>query len=206
MNIIENLNWRYATKRMNGQEVDDNKVEIILEAIRLAPTSLGLQPFKVLVVKNKEIRRKMSEACYNQPQITESAYMLVFAVWKDKFEEKINEFINLIAETRNQSIESLDAYKSNILRAISSGDPVVWAARQAYIAFGFGLSAAAMLKVDTTPMEGFIPEELDKVLELDKLGLKSVVIMAIGNRDEKNDYLVDLPKVRKAKDDFFIHL
>ncbi len=206
MNIIENLNWRYATKRMNGEEISNEKSEIILEAIRLAPTSMGLQPFKVLVIKDKEIRERMKQACYNQPQITESAFMLVFAVWKDNYEQKATDYIELIAKTRNQSIESIDGFKKNLLNAIKSNDPISWAARQAYIAFGFGLATAAMLKIDTTPMEGFMPDELDKVLELDKLGLKSVVIMAIGNRDEKNDYLVNLPKVRKSKEDFFIHL
>lgn len=206
MNIIENLNWRYATKRMNGEEISNEKSEIILEAIRLAPTSMGLQPFKVLVIKDKEIRERMKQACYNQPQITESAFILVFAVWKDNYEQKATDYIELIAKTRNQSIESIDGFKKNLLNAIKSNDPISWAARQAYIAFGFGLATAAMLKIDTTPMEGFMPDELDKVLELDKLGLKSVVIMAIGNRDEKNDYLVNLPKVRKSKEDFFIHL
>jgi nitroreductase len=191
---------------MNGEEISNEKSEIILEAIRLAPTSMGLQPFKVLVIKDKEIRERMKQACYNQPQITESAFMLVFAVWKDNYEQKATDYIELIAKTRNQSIESIDGFKKNLLNAIKSNDPISWAALQAYIAFGFGLATAAMLKIDTTPMEGFMPDELDKVLELDKLGLKSVVIMAIGNRDEKNDYLVNLPKVRKSKEDFFIHL
>jgi nitroreductase len=191
---------------MNGEEISNEKSEIILEAIRLAPTSMGLQPFKVLVIKDKEIRERMKQACYNQPQITESAFILVFAVWKDNYEQKATDYIELIAKTRNQSIESIDGFKKNLLNAIKSNDPISWAARQAYIAFGFGLATAAMLKIDTTPMEGFMPDELDKVLELDKLGLKSVVIMAIGNRDEKNDYLVNLPKVRKSKEDFFIHL
>ena len=206
MNILENLNWRYATKRMNGEDVAMDKLNTILEAIRMAPTSMGLQPFKVLVIKDKLVREKMRAACYNQPQITQSACMLVFAVWKDGYEEKTQEFIQNIANTRNQTLESLEDYKNQILGFLStSADKTAWAARQAYIALGFGLTTAAMLKVDTTPMEGFVPDELDKVLELDKLGLKSVVIMAIGNRDEANDYLVKLPKVRKANEDFFIN-
>ncbi len=205
MNILENLNWRYATKRMNGEQVDEDKLNTILEAIRMAPTSMGLQPFKVLLIKDKSVREKMKAACYNQPQITQSACMLVFAVWKDGYEEKTQEFIQHIANTRNQTLESLEEYKNQILGFLSmSADKTAWAARQAYIALGFGLTTAAMLKVDTTPMEGFSPDELDKVLELDKLGLKSVVMMAIGNRDEANDYLVKLPKVRKSFKDFFV--
>jgi nitroreductase len=130
MNIIENLNWRYATKRMNGEEISNEKSEIILEAIRLAPTSMGLQPFKVLVIKDKEIRERMKQACYNQPQITESAFMLVFAVWKDNYEQKATDYIELIAKTRNQSIESIDGFKKNLLNAIKSNDPISWAALQ----------------------------------------------------------------------------
>ncbi len=206
MNIIENLNWRYATKRMNGEAVENDKLNTILEAIRLSPSSMGLQPFNVLVIKDKTVKEKMKAACYNQPQITESDYMLVFAVWKDGYEEKTEEFINLIAKTRNQSTESLEEYKKSILRLLSSVDKTSWAARQAYIALGFALTTAAMLNVDSTPMEGFNPDELDKALNLDKYGLKSVVMMAVGKRDIVNDYLVKLPKVRKADKDFFIRL
>jgi nitroreductase len=205
MNLIEDLKWRYATKRMNGEDIPIEKLNVIMEAIRFAPTSMGLQPFKVLIVKDKTIREKMKSVCYNQPQITESALMLVFAVWKDGYEEKTEEFIQLIADTRKQTIESLAEFKNRIFGFLPKVDKVAWATRQAYIAFGFGLAAAAMLKVDSTPMEGFISDELDKVLGLEKLGLKSVVIMAIGNRDEAKDYLVSLPKVRKPKEDFFIN-
>ena len=205
MNLIENLNWRYATKRMNGEAISTDKINTLLEAIRLAPSSMGLQPFNVLVINDKAIKEKMKACCYNQPQITESACVLVFAIWKDGFEEKTEEFIRLIATTRNQSIDSLSDYRNRILGYIENADKQQWAARQAYIAFGFGLAACAMLKLDSTPMEGFVPAELDKVLELDKKGLKSVVMMAVGNRDEANDYLVNLPKVRRAAEDFFIN-
>ncbi len=206
MNILENLNWRYATKRMTGEGIDKDKTATILEAIRMAPSSLGLQPFKVLVIEDKEIREKMKSVCFNQPQITESAYVLVFAVYKDNYSKIADDYINLIAKTRNQSIESLIDYKNRISNYISGKDNTAWAARQAYIAFGFGLAVAAMLQVDTTPMEGFNPEELDKLLNLENKNLKSVVMMAVGKRDENNDYLVNLPKVRKPEEDFFIYL
>lgn len=206
MNILENLKWRYATKRMTGEGIDKDKTATILEAIRMAPTSLGLQPFKVLMIEDKEIREKMKLVCFNQPQITESAYVLVFTVYKENYTQLADDYINLTAKTRNQSIESLTDYKNRILNYISGKDNTNWAARQAYIAFGFGLATAAMLHVDTTPMEGFNPEELDKVLDLENKNLKSVVMMAVGRRDQNNDYLVNLPKVRKAEEDFFIHL
>lgn len=206
MDIIENFNWRYATKRMNGEQVAEEKISTILESIRLAPSSLGLQPYKVLVIKDKDLRERIKEVSYNQPQITESAYLLVFAVWKDEYEEKTEDYIQLIAKTRNQSLDSLQDYKSRILGLFSTIDKVSWASRQVYIALGFGLTTCAMLNIDSTPMEGFINDELDKLLELDKHGLKSVVMMAIGNRDEANDYLTGQRKVRRSDEDFFIRL
>ncbi|MFZ4741822.1 MAG: NAD(P)H-dependent oxidoreductase [Bacteroidales bacterium] len=206
MDIIENFNWRYATKRMNGEQVAEEKISTILESIRLAPSSLGLQPYKVLVIKDKDLKERIKEVSYNQPQITESAYLLVFAVWKDEYEEKTEDYIQLIAKTRNQSLDSLQDYKSRILGLFSTIDKVSWASRQVYIALGFGLTTCAMLNIDSTPMEGFKNDELDKLLELDKHGLKSVVMMAIGNRDEANDYLTGQRKVRRSDEDFFIRL
>lgn len=206
MDIIENFNWRYATKRMNGEQVAEEKISTILESIRLAPSSLGLQPYKVLVIKDKDLKERIKEVSYNQPQITESAYLLVFAVWKDEYEEKTEDYIQLIAKTRNQSLDSLQDYKSRILGLFSTIDKVSWASRQVYIALGFGLTTCAMLNIDSTPMEGFMNDELDKLLELDKHGLKSVVMMAIGNRDEANDYLTGQRKVRRSDEDFFIRL
>ncbi len=167
---------------------------------------MGLQPFSVIVVTNLEVRKEMQKAAMMQPQITESHCMLVFASWKNEFENKTNDYINLIAEKRNQTLESLDEFKNMILGYIGTVDPKPWAARQAYIALGFGLATAAMLKVDATPMEGFNPAEMDKVLELDKHGLQSVVMMAIGKRDISNDYLVNLPKVRRSKEDLFVFI
>lgn len=206
MNIIQDLNWRYATKRMNNETIAKDKFSIILEAIRLAPTSMGLQPFNVIIIEDKAIKEKMKVCCYNQPQITESAYMLVFAVWNGGYEEKTEEFIKLISTTRKQTLESLAAYKNRLLSFLENADKIEWASRQAYIALGVAISTCSLLKVDSTPMEGFDRTEIDKVLDLEKYGLKSVVIMAIGNRDETNDYLMNLPKVRRADEDFFIKL
>lgn len=206
MNIIDNFKWRYATKRMTGEKVSSEYVEQILEAIRLAPTSMGLQPFQVFVISNPDIKKKMQPAAMMQPQIIESHYMLVFAHWNKDFEKRTQDYINLIAKTRNQTLDSLDEFKNMILGYIGAVDPIPWSARQAYIALGFGLATAAILNIDATPMEGFNPAEMDKVLELDKLDLQSVVMMAIGKRDTKNDYLVNLPKVRKSKENLFIFI
>ncbi len=209
MSFTNQLNWRYATKRMNGQKVDDKKFQNILDAIQLAPTSLGLQPFSVVVVKDLETRMKMAPACSNQPQITEADAVLVFAAWEKITENDVNAYIENIATTRNMPVENFNDFKLNILSLLNNKTPeelLLWSSKQAYIALGFGLAAAAIEEVDSTPMEGFDPEALDEVLQLKQKGLKSLVIMAIGHRDAEKDYLNGAAKVRRATSDFFIHL
>ncbi len=204
-NYIEKLNWRYATKRMNNTPVADDKLNRIVEAIQLAPTSLGLQPFKLLVIKDAATRAKIAPAIYNQPQITEGAAVLVFAVWENAGLKEVDAYINQIAAERNAPLEALADFKGMILGAIDGKTPAelqLWFAKQAYIALGFGLVAAAFEGVDTTPMEGFDPAALDLALGLNEKGLKSAVILAVGNRDEANDYLVNAKKVRRPQSEF----
>lgn len=209
MSVLNNLNWRYATKRMNGEKVSSEKLEKILEAIQLAPSSIGLQPFTVLVVDDPEVRAKMKPAINNQPQITEASHVLVFAAWKDYSNDQVEKYLNQIASTRGLSIESLDGLRSMINGAISRQTPeqlLNWNARQAYIALGTGLVAAAEEQVDATPMEGFDPEALDTVLGLNEKGLRSTVIMALGYRDEDKDYLSKAAKIRRSKEELFIRV
>lgn len=205
MNLIEKLNWRYATKRMNGTKVPQEKLDKILEAIRLAPTSFGLQPFKVIVIENAALREKIfNEAC-QQPQIKEASQILVFAANKNVSAKQVDEYMSLIATTRNMPVEGLDGFKA-MFGGIVAGTPeqnYAWSARQAYIAFGIGIVAAALEDVDATPMEGFSVEALDKILELDKQNLSAVTILTLGYRDATNDQLAAAPKVRKSKKDLF---
>lgn len=204
-NYIEKLNWRYATKRMNNTPVAEDKLNRIVEAIQLAPTSLGLQPFKLLVIKDAATRAKIAPAIYNQPQITEGSAVLVFAVWENAGLKEVDAYINQIAAERNVPVEALADFKGMILGSIEGKTPEqlqIWFAKQAYIALGFGLVAAAMEGVDTTPMEGFDPAALDQALGLAAKGLKSAVVLAVGNRDEANDYLVNAKKVRRPKAEF----
>ncbi len=205
MNLIEKLNWRYATKRMNGAKVPQDKLDKILEAIRLAPTSFGLQPFKVIVIENKELREKIfNEAC-QQPQIKEASHILVFAANKNVSETQIAEYMNLIATTRNIPVEGLSGFKA-MFNGVVAGSPeqnYAWTARQAYIAFGIGIAAAALEDVDATPMEGFSVEAMDRVLGLADQNLSAVTILSLGYRDEANDQLAKAPKVRKSKNDLF---
>lgn len=205
MSLIDTLHWRYATKRMNGNKVPQEKVDNILEAIRLAPTSFGLQPFKVIVVENPQLREKIfNEAC-QQPQIKESSHVLVFAANKKVSAEQIEEYMQLIASVRSIPVESLNDFKAMFggIVAGTAEQNFVWAARQAYLAFGVGIVAAATEKVDATPMEGFNPEALDKILGLPEQNLGSTTILALGYRDEANDYLAKALKVRKSKSTLF---
>ena len=183
MSALNNLEWRYAAKRMNGQKVPAEKLEKILKAIQLAPTSIGLQPFTVLVVENEELKAKMAPAIYNQPQITEGSHVLIFAAWKEYSDENVEKYLNNIATVRGIPVESLDGMRNMINGAISGKTPeqlLNWNSRQAYIALGTGLAVAAEEQVDSTPMEGFDPDALDAVLGLQEKGLRSTVILALG--------------------------
>jgi nitroreductase/dihydropteridine reductase len=205
MNYIENFEWRYATKRMNGQKVPAEKLDNILKAIQLAPTSLGLQPIKILVVESPGGKAMLAKAC-NQPQVMESSAMLIFCYWDSITDEKIDNYLKNISETRNQEIASLTDFRKMITGfsgSMSVEAQNIWAARQAYIALGFGLVAAALEKVDATPMEGFNTQIADKVFGLNEKGLKSVVLMAVGYRDEAKDYLVKAKKVRRSISELF---
>lgn len=208
MNLIEDLKWRYATKHMNGTPVSQAKIDTVLEAIRLAPTSLGLQPFKVIEVEDKALREKIYTAACQQPQIKEASHLLIFAAYTKITSEDVTSYIDLIAKTRNVPVEALSDFHTMISSAISGSDErnFAWAARQAYIAFGVGVVAAASEKIDATPMEGFSADALDSLLGLDKQNLSAVTILALGYRDEATDYLVNAKKVRKAADDLFISL
>ena len=205
MTLIDKLNWRYATKRMNGTKVPQEKIDRILEAIRLSPTSFGLQPFKVIVVEDPTLRERIfNEAC-QQPQIKEASHILVFAANKNVSAAQVDEYMQLIAKTRDIPIETLSGFRAAFdgIVAGTAEQNFVWTARQAYIAFGVGIVAATNEDVDATPIEGFSTEALDKILGLAEQNLSSTTILTLGYRDEKNDSLIRAAKVRKSKSAMF---
>ena len=205
MDFIEKLNWRYATKRMNGTKVPQEKVDRILEAIRLAPTSFGLQAFKVIVIEDTKLREEIFSKACQQPQIKEASHVLVFAANKKVSQEQVDEYMHLIATTRGISVDNLSGFRA-AFDGIVAGPAernFVWTARQAYIAFGVGIAAAAIEEVDATPMEGFNNEAMDELLGLTEQNLSSVTILTLGYRDEANDNLVKAAKVRKSKESVF---
>lgn len=200
MTILDALHWRYATKRMNGQPVPQEKLDVILEAARLAPSSFGLQPYSIMVVADPALREKIREVAVPQPQVTEGSHLLVFATWNAIHDGQVDDFITHVADERGLPLESLDGYRDAIKAAIAKHPTqearLQWAAKQAYIALGTALVAAATERVDATPMEGFDPQALDDVLGLEQKGLRSVVVMALGYRDTENDRMASLKKVR----------
>ena len=205
MNLIDNLQWRYATKKMTGEKISQNALDNILEATRLSASSYGLQPYNIMVVSNPEIKQQLLPAAYGQTQITDSSHLLIFSIWENISDLQVNNYINDIAETRGISVEALQGFANTILgtvKNLTTEQQQVWASKQAYIALGTALIAAAEQQVDATPMEGFIPAEFDSILGLKEKGLKSVVVLALGRRSEQ-DSLSNALKVRRAKDSFY---
>lgn len=206
-NLIETLNWRYATKRMNGNKIPSEKLDVILEAIKLSPSSAGLQPYTVFVIEDQTVKEKIHKIAYSQPQVIEASHLLVFAAYNKLTAENVSDYMNLIADTRRIPVESLDGFKNSISAGLLSRSEEVnaqWAARQAYIALGHALVAAASEQIDATPMEGFDAKGLDEILGLNEKGLNSVVIMTLGYRDSENDALASAKKVRKAHEELFV--
>ncbi|MFL9834165.1 NAD(P)H-dependent oxidoreductase [Chryseobacterium terrae] len=209
MELLDKLNWRFATKAMNGQKVPQEKLDKILEAARLAPTSSGLQPFEVIVISNQEIKEQIKPHAWNQPQITDCSHLLVFAAWDNYTEERINKMFDLTNDIRGFKNEGWENYRQQLLQMYPprpAEENFTHAAKQAYIAFGAAIIAAAFEEVDSTPMEGFSPEAVDEILNLKEKGLRSVLLLPIGYRDIENDWLVNLTKVRKSKEDFITEL
>jgi nitroreductase/dihydropteridine reductase len=204
MELLDKLKWRYAVKAMNGQKVPQEKVDNIIEAISLAPTSSGLQPFEVFVIKNQEVKEEIKSIAWNQSVITDCSHLLVFAAWDTYTEDRINKMFDLTNEVRGFKNEGWENYRQMLLNNYPQKDAEEnfnHAAKQAYIAFSQAIAAAAFEEVDSTPIEGFDPAALDKILGLREKGLRSCVILTLGYRDSDNDWLVNLKKVRKSRED-----
>ena len=204
MELLDQLNWRYAAKAMNGEIVAEDKIERILEAARLAPTSSGLQPFEIIVIKNQDLKEKIRPEAWNQSVVTDCSHLLVFAAWDNYTVERINYMFDLTNDIRGFKNEGWENYRQMLLSNYPQKDAEEnfnHAAKQAYIAFSAAIIAAAFEGVDSTPIEGFDPAAVDKILGLREKGLRSCVLLPIGYRDTENDWLVSLKKVRKSTED-----
>jgi nitroreductase/dihydropteridine reductase len=205
MDFLERLRWRYATKKMNpAQVVPAETIERILEAIRLAPSSRGLQPFEVVAVWGAEARAKLRAAANGQSQVEDATCVVVFAAWESYAPERVNAYFDRVAAVRGagESVEKARAATLALASAEGTSLNGAHAARQAFLALGVGLSAAAIEGVDSTPMEGFDPAKVEEVLGLRARGLRAVALLALGHRDAASDWLLPLAKVRAPRESF----
>lgn len=205
MKLIENLKWRYATKKYDTtKKVSEDDLQQIKEAIRLSPSSYGLQAFKILDIKDKDIREKLKLASYWQPQITEASHLLVFCGYANVNDGHIDEYLNLKADTQGFDVELLKEFR-NFMKVFIEGrksGKQVWTAKQTYIALSNAIAACAELKIDSTPMEGFESEKYNEILGLSSKGLKADVLLAIGYRSDEDKTKYDV-RIRKPMESLF---
>lgn len=209
MEEIAHLNWRYAVKRYLPTSITNDELELILESIRLTPTSMGLQPFKVFVISSPEQKEILKTICNNQVQAKEASHLLVFAAYTNISDDFIEKHISNMATTRNQDPEQLSGFKNGIRRFVDqqqASDLHFWTSKQTYIALGMAMTTAAHIGIDSTPMEGFNVEAMDEYLSLKNQNLSSTLVLALGHRDPASDKLAHLPKVRKSSKDIFVIL
>jgi nitroreductase len=207
MSLLDSLRWRYAVKKMNGNKIPAEKLNTIIEATRLAPSGFGLTPYSIIVIEDEAIRKNLLPAFYNQAQVVDGSTVIVFAAWNTISEKEIAEYMQEIAEERGVELDTLKDFSSAINGSFKNKTPEqarVWADKQAYLALGFTLIAAAAEEIDATPMEGFKPDAVDEILGLSALGLHSAVAVTLGYRDAANDYLSGAKKVRRASDKLII--
>ena len=207
--FLENQNWRYATKKFDAtKKITTEDLSTLKEAIRLSASSYGLQPYKIIIVENPELRAQLLAAAYGQSQVVDASHLIVFANEINFGEEEIVNFSKNMSETRAIPLESIQGYveymKSNIV-TLSEETRNIWSAKQTYLALGNLLNVAAELKIDTTPMEGFIPARVNEILGLDKLGLNATLIATLGYRHDE-DATQHYKKVRKSNEELFITL
>nr|WP_299175468.1 NAD(P)H-dependent oxidoreductase [uncultured Allomuricauda sp.] len=208
-NILENRTWRYATKKFDStKKVSDEDLKLLLEATRLSASSYGLQPYHVFVITDAEIREKLKPVSWGQSQITDASHLIVFANVTDFGEELMDGYLENVSTTRNIPAEGLKGYgdfmKSKLLD-LPTETKTIWSSKQAYIAFSNLMQAAAELKIDTCPMEGFEAEEYNKILDLEEKNLNASVVLAIGYRSEE-DETQHYAKVRRSAEELFTHI
>ena len=208
MDIIEALNWRYATKRMNGEKIPESDLEQILESIRLAPTSYGLQPFRLLVIKNRELLEKIYEEACPQVVIKQCSHLIVFKALKRINDDVLKCYVDEMTRVRNTSEEENDKFRDKIRKVMDNPNinKFSWTIRQTYLALGYATFAAAQLKIDSTPIEGFNAAALNKLLELDVEKEEAVVLLTLGYRDDEADKMHKKPKVRQPMESFVQHI
>lgn len=208
-NFLENQNWRYATKQFDAtKKISATDLNILKEAVRLSASSYGLQPYNVIIVETPELREQLKGAAYGQTQITDASHVFIFANNSNLDDEAINKYIANISVTREVPAEALNGFSTmmkNVIGQLTAESKNIWTAKQTYLALGNLLNAAAELKIDATPMEGFNPAAVNEILGLEKLGLTASLIATVGYR-HADDTTQHHKKVRKSNEELFITL
>lgn len=198
--LIKTLEWRYATKIFNPERrIPEEDWEALLEALHLSPSSLGLQMWRFLDVRDPSVRRRLREVSWNQPQVTDASHLVVFCARRDFTPQDVQDYLERIVEVRGVSMESLDQYRERIVELVGSKSPEAlkaWLERQVYIALGFMMSCAADLRIDTCALEGMDPHAYDRILDLEGSPYYTLCGLALGYRDETADKYARLAKVR----------
>lgn len=209
MDIIEKLKWRYATKKFDKtKKLSAIKLNILKEAFNLTATSFGLQTINMLIVTNSELRTSLLKHSYNQKQVIDASHLLVICIQDNIEKEDVIRYYNNIKAIRDTSETILKPYREslvNTMESMSVVDRQKWSKNQAYIALGNLMTVCAAEGIDACPMEGFIPDKYDEVLQLDKKGLKSVLLLPVGYRAE-DDMFAQLKKVREPLSNTIIEL
>ena len=209
MNVIESLKWRASVRKYDtSKKVNEQDLEKLLEAGNLTATSMGLQPFKIVVVSNDELKKQMVPMSYNQQQVAEASHVLVFAIETNVDQNTVSAYIERTMELRNAKESDLQGYRDSMngyIAAMDSETRIAWATKQAYIALGTVMTAAADLKIDSCAMEGFDPVQYQSLLKLESQNLMPVVILPIGYRSNE-EQMADLPKVRKRRENFVVEI
>lgn len=204
---LSHLHWRYATKQFDPtRRLDDHQLFLLKESLRLSPSSMGLQPWKFILVEDASVRKQIADAAWGQAQVTQASHLFVLTSRTTITQEHVSEFVDYAAKVQQTSVESLQGLTDMLMGFISGKDAdalAAWSARQLYIALGMLLSTAALLKIDACPMEGFDTTAVDEILGLEELGFTSRALVAVGYRDEK-DSALDRPKVRFPEEKVFV--
>ncbi len=206
MRLVENLKWRYATKKFDsGKIVSEQDLDYLKEAVQLSVSSYGLQLYKVLIIEDKALRARLKEVSWGQSQVTEASHLFVFCNFSEHREERIDDYISNIVKTQQIPISEVQGYGDFIKESLSQKNESEWQSwskRQTYLSLANLLSACAELKIDACPMEGFDPKAYNEILGLDKRGLNASVIATVGYRSEK-DATQYRKKVRKPLEELF---
>lgn len=208
--LIAQLQWRYATKKFDAtKKIPDDLWNTLEQSLILAPSSFGLQPWKFFVVRSSNLRQQLVEHAWGQSQVVDASHLVVLAIKKDVSAEYVDHYVKRMAEVRQTSVESLEKFADTVKGFLNQPpyplDVNAWSTRQVYIALGFLMASAALLGIDTCPMEGFVPDKFNEILGLSEIGYAAVVLCPVGYRAEDDKYAV-MPKVRFSQEELIQYL